>query len=112
MLDCYSHMPLPVKRIVLCGGGAKSALWKTILANILNIELQEVASEQGPGLGGAILAMVGADEYTSVNEAAEKIVEIAEIVEPEKELTALYEDRYNKYRQIYPALKNVFGNLR
>lgn len=110
--EVAKNLGINITESCLVGGGAKSPLWRKILANVLGIKLNILKTEQGPGLGGAILAMVGADEYTSVNEAAEKIVEIAETVEPEKELTALYEDRYNKYRQIYPALKNVFGNLR
>lgn len=110
--EVAKNLGINITESCLVGGGAKSPLWRRILANVLGIKLNILKTEQGPGLGGAILAMVGAEEYSSVNEAAEKIVEIAETVEPEKELTALYEDRYNKYRQIYPALKNVFGNLR
>ena len=63
-------------------------------------------------MGGVILAMVGAGEYESVEEASRKMLTISETVTPEKELTALYEERYNKFKQIYPALKNVFKTLR
>ncbi len=96
----------------LVGGGAKSPLWRKILANVLGIRLNILKTEQGPGMGAAILAMVGAGEYSSTREAAEKLLCISESVFPDKELTALYENRYNKYKEIYPALKNVFRTLR
>ncbi len=96
----------------LVGGGAKSPLWRKILANVLGIRLNILKTEQGPGMGAAILAMVGAGEYSSTREAAEKLLCISETVHPDKELTALYEDRYKKYKEIYPALKNVFTTLR
>ena len=95
----------------ICGGGAKSPLWKTIMANVLGIELQCVASEQGPGLGGAMLAMVACGEYPSVGAACEKLVSVASTVKPDPELTARYEKRYQQFRKIYPACKDLFAEL-
>jgi len=94
------------------GGGAKSPLWRKILANVLGIKLNILKTEQGPGMGAVILAMVGTGLYPSVNEAVSELTEIAEFIIPDSKLTALYEDRYNKYRQIYPALKGVFKNIK
>lgn len=96
---------------MLCGGGAKSPLWRRIMANVLNVELTLPVSEQGPGMGGAMLAMVCCGEYASVREACEKLVKVSEVVTPEPELTAKYEKRYQAFRQIYPALKGVFPAL-
>ena len=95
----------------ICGGGAKSPLWKTIMSNVLGIELQCVASEQGPGLGGAMLAMVACGEYPSVAAACEKLVSVASTVKPDPELTARYEKRYQQFRKIYPACKELFADL-
>ena len=95
----------------ICGGGAKSPLWKTIMANVLGIELQCVASEQGPGLGGAMLAMVACGEYPSVSAVCEKLVSVASTVKPDPELTARYEKRYQQFRKIYPACKELFAEL-
>lgn len=103
---------LKITESCLVGGGAKSSLWRKIIANVLGIKLNILKTEQGPGMGGAILSMVGAGEYASVNEASSKLLEIAQTVTPDEKLTALYEDRYNKYKEIYPALKNVFKTLR
>ena len=95
----------------LCGGGSKSPLWRTILANVLGIPLELLKTEQGPGYGGAMLAMVGCGAYPSVEAAAERLVEVASVVEPDPALTALYQERYSQYRAIYPALKPVFPRL-
>ena len=96
----------------LCGGGSKSPLWRTIFANVLGIPLELPKTEQGPGYGGAMLAMVGCGRFESVRAAADALVEVAAVVEPEADLTARYEERYRQYRTIYPALKPVFAQLR
>ena len=95
----------------ICGGGAKSPLWKRIFANVLNAELECLESEQGPGMGGAMLAMVAAGEYGSVQEVCDKFVKVASTVKPEPELVAKYEKRYQQYKTIYPALKAVFPEI-
>ena len=95
----------------ICGGGAKSPLWKRIFANVLSAELEVPVSEQGPGMGGAMLAMVACGAYESVQAACEKIVATAEIVKPESELTQLYEQRYQQFRKIYPAVKTLFPEI-
>ena len=95
----------------ICGGGAKSALWKKIMANVLNAELECLESEQGPGMGGAMLAMVAAGEYGSVKEVCDKFVAVASTVKPEPALVAKYEKRYQQFRQIYPACKALFAEF-
>lgn len=99
---------LNIKRSKICGGGAKSKLWKTIIANVLNIEIEEIENEQGPALGGAILAAVGCGEFKNVEEAAEKIVKVKGTVIPQPELVAKYEECYQKFKNIYPTVKELF----
>ncbi len=100
-----------IPRSNICGGGSKSPLWKTMLANILGIPLDMVSTEQGPGYGGAILAMVAAGEFASVQEACSALISVADTVEPDPQLAALYEERYQQFKQIYPACKALFGRL-
>ena len=95
----------------ICGGGAKSPLWKKMIANILNAELQCLESEQGPGMGGAMLAMVACGTYGSVQEACDKLVHVASTVKPEPALVAKYEARYQQFRKIYPAVKQLFPEI-
>ena len=95
----------------ICGGGAKSPLWKKMIAGILNAELECLESEQGPGMGGAMLAMVACGEYETVQAACDKIVHVASIVKPEPELVAKYEKRYQQFKKIYPACKQLFADF-
>ena len=96
----------------ICGGGAKSPLWKKIMANVLGVKLESPACEQGPGMGGAMLAMVACGEYESVQAAVDAIVKTASVLEPDAELTALYEAQYQKFKTIYPAVKGIFPVIR
>ena len=93
------------------GGGAKSPLWKRIFANVLSSELEVPVSEQGPGMGGAMLAMVACGEYDTVKDCCEKLCAVASTVKPEPELVAKYEVRYQQFRKIYPACKHLFAEL-
>lgn len=95
----------------ICGGGSKSPLWRTIFANVLGIPLKMVKTEQGPGYGGAMLAMVGCGQYGSVQAASDALVEVASTIEPDEALTALYEARYQQFREIYPACKTLFSKI-
>ena len=102
---------LDIPRSKLCGGGAKSPLWRTIFANVLGIPLDMVKTEQGPGYGGAMLAMVGCGIFASVQAAADALVELASTTEPDPELSARYEAQYQKFRKIYPAMKSIFPEI-
>ena len=95
----------------ICGGGAKSPLWKRIMANVLNVTLECPVSEQGPGMGGAMLAMVACGAYGSVQEVCDRFVQVASTVDPEPELVAKYEMRYQQFKKIYPACRELFGQL-
>ncbi len=101
---------IQIERTKICGGGAKSPLWKKMIANILNIKVDTLASEEGPALGGAMLAAVANGEYESVAQAAEAIVKVTDTV-PQAELAALYEKRYQTFREIYPKLKETFQEM-
>lgn len=102
-------LSIPVSKI--CGGGSKSPLWRTIFANVLGIPLEMLKTEQGPGYGGAMLAMVGCGQYENVSAAANALVEVVATVEPDAELTARYEERYQQFKKIYPACKELFAQL-
>lgn len=101
-----------IERSNICGGGAKSPLWKKIMSNVLGIPLDILKTEQGPGYGGAVLAAVGCGEYESVEDACKKLVEISDTVYPDAVLSALYEKKYENFKKLYPALKNIFSDIR
>ena len=110
--EVAKSLGIKIERTKICGGGAKSPLWKKMIANILNVKVDVIESEEGPSMGGAMLAAVAAGEYASVEEIADKFVKVVDTVEPEADLVALYEERYQQFKEIYPALKPVFAKLK
>ncbi len=110
-LEVVKSLGIQIERTKICGGGAKSPLWKKIITNVLNIKLDILEAEEGPSLGGAMLAAVACGEYSSVEEACGKIVKTVDTITPDKELAEKYEARYQQYKNIYPACKPLFKKI-
>ncbi len=110
-LEVARKLGLRIERTRICGGGAKSPLWKRMVANIMNVKVEVLEHEEGPALGGAILAAVGCGEFPDVKSAADAIVRVTETIEPEPELAEKYEAAYSRFTKMYPALKDIFGTL-
>lgn len=100
-----------IREATVCGGGAKSPLWRRILANVLNIRVTTLEVEEGPAYGAAILAAVACGEYPSVEKAAAAIVRKQDTVLPEEALVPVYDRQYEIFREAYPALKGLFGRI-
>ena len=109
--EVAKSLGISMERSNICGGGSKSPLWQTIMANVLGIPLDILVTEQGPGYGGAMLAMVACGEYATVREACDALIQVRATVQPDAEITARYEERYQQFRQIYPACKQLFAKL-
>lgn len=95
----------------ICGGGAKSALWRKIIANICNLSIEIPKVEEGASYGASILAMVAAKEYESIQEATKYLVGTIDKVEPTKELVDLYEQKFKVFKKLYPTLKDTFKEM-
>lgn len=102
---------LAIPRSNLCGGGANSPLWRKIMANVLNIPLNLLQTEQGPGYGGAMLAMVACGVCDSVCSAVDALVRVSSTVESDHSLAGRYEARYQQFKEIYPSVKSLFPKL-
>lgn len=109
--EVAKSLGMKIERTKICGGGAKSPLWKRIIANVLNVKVDVLETEEGPSLGGAMLAAVACGEYACVEEAAAKIVKVVDTVEPEPGLAAKYEARYQQFKNIYPACRELFDKI-
>ncbi|MDL2295730.1 xylulokinase [Lachnospiraceae bacterium OttesenSCG-928-E19] len=109
--EIAKKLGIKIERSKISGGGAKSPLWKKIIANVLNIKIDVIESEEGPALGAAILAAVGCQEYPDVKTAADSFVHITDTIEPDEELAAKYEQRYQEFKEIYPSLIDVFNRI-
>lgn len=110
-LEVAKSLGIKIERTKICGGGAKSPLWKKIIANVMNIKVDVLEVEEGPSLGGAMLAAVGCGVYPDVETAGKKLAKVVDTVEPTPELAAKYEERYQKFKELYPAMKPLFKNL-
>lgn len=100
-----------IPRSTICGGGSKSKLWVQMIASIMNFPIDIPLIEEGPGFGGALLAMVAYGHKATVEDAVQSFCGIKSTVDPDPELVELYEERYQKYRKIYPAVKELFKQL-
>lgn len=107
-LEVARSLGLTIERSKICGGGAKSPLWKKMIAAIMNLKLDIIESEEGPGYGGTILAAVGCGEYPDVETACNQLVKVVDTVEPDPELVAKYEERYQEFKKLYPTVKCLF----
>ena len=107
-VDVARALGLEINVSRLCGGGAKSPLWQKILANAIGVELSLPAAEEGPGYGGAMLAMVGCGAYENVSACAAALVREKGRVSIDLALKAAYDEKYRIYKQIYPSLKDLF----
>jgi xylulokinase len=104
----FDQIKVPVERIRLGGGGARSPLWRQIQADVYAHEVETVEAEEGAAYGAAILAGVGAKCWTSVDQACDAIVRTAKRFTPDAATSAQLQRSYQQYRRIYPALKSIF----
>lgn len=109
-LEIVKNMGIAVKSSTVCGGGAKSKIWMKILANVLGIELCMPENEDGPARGAVYLAAVASGVYKDLSDAPE--AKIAQTVNPDPELVALYAEKYENFKKIYPAMKNLFKEIK
>jgi xylulokinase len=105
----FAEMNVPVRNIRLGGGGARSALWRQIQADVYGQEVEIVEAEEGAAYGAAILAGVGAKIWPSVDEACAAIVRLAKRVPANSANVALMKKSYESYRRVYPATRGIFS---
>ena len=110
--DCFAiiqEQGLELEQLRATGGGAKSLLWRQILADVLGVQLVTTTAEEGPAFGAALLAGVASGVYESVPQACEITVRVVDRTDPRPELEDVYAKAYEKYRALYPALKPIFN---
>lgn len=110
--DCFSiirEQGLQIDQMRATGGGAKSPLWRQIIADVLGVELVLTNATEGPAFGAALLAGVASGVYSSVQEACGQTVRVVERTEPRSQVAAAYDSAYETYQALYPALKPIIS---
>lgn len=106
--DCFNLIPGKKEKVLISGGGAKSKLYREIIASMIDTELVQIKQDEGPALGAAILAMVANNEYKTLDDAVAEIIKIDNITKPNKVWVKYYNDRYKIYKELYNANKNIY----
>lgn len=109
--DILNEMGAKVDEMMACGGGGTSSLWRQILADLYECEVKTVSSKEGPALGVAILASVGAGLYESVEEACGKAIKTDKVCAPIEENSNSYKKFYEIYNSLYNSLKDDYKKL-
>ncbi|WP_129597728.1 xylulokinase [Anaerophilus nitritogenes] len=109
--EIMKKMGIEIANVNINGGGAKSRLWCEIIADILNVTVNKLNTNEGPAYGAAILASVGFGMFDTVEDACSKLLKITESIYPSKDKSKLYDKKYEKFRKIYPATKELFKQL-
>jgi len=103
----FNELRVPVERVRLGGGGARSALWRQIQADVFGQSVETVAADEGAAFGAALLAAVGAGAYGTVDAACEALVHAANVTRVNVQAAEQMNDRYRAYRRMYPALRLI-----
>lgn len=113
--DCKEQMTVltdkTFEQIISVGGGAKNKEWLQIQADVFNAKIVCLESEQGPGVGAAMIAALGLGWFQTMQACAEQFVNYREVIEPNPEQVVRYNDIYREYRKIYPATKEICHDL-
>ena len=110
-IEVLRSMGVATSDMAVCGGGAKSALWKGMLADVFGISVKTMASDEGPALGAAILGGCAAGVYASVKEGCDRTVRTGETIAHDARRHAAYMKWYAVYESLYPSLKDAFHAL-
>jgi xylulokinase len=107
----FEEMQVPVTRVRLGGGGARSPLWRQIQADVYDHEVEILEAEEGAAYGAALLAGVGAKFWSSVDEACDAVLHVQQKISPNKKAVNALQVQYANFRRLYPALQPLFTQM-
>lgn len=110
-LGIIESLGAEVEAVRASGGGAKSSLWRSILAGVFRKPIATLQTQEGSAYGAALLAMVGTGEFGSVQEACAQIIAERSRRQPSADLVGAYGESYRLFRELYPALKDLFPRM-
>jgi xylulokinase len=110
-IEILAELKIPISQIRASGGGSRSPLWREIQASIYRKEVVTLAESEGSAFGAALLAGVGYGVYASVQEAVGEIVTVRQTASPVPKTVRLYDELYQVYRRLYPAVRELAHQL-
>jgi xylulokinase len=110
-LEMMKQLGIPLSEIRVTGGGAKSNVWRQIIADVMGMEVLSLTVDEGPAYGAALLAGVGAGLYPSIETACERFIRTKDRILPNPERQQRYNECYDMYRQMYGVLRHSFQRL-
>lgn len=110
-LEIARSFGIKIERVRINGGGAKSKLWCRIVADVMNVKVDKINSDEGPGFGAAILAAVGCEKFASVEEATKQLIQVVNTVDQDIDNVARYDEKYKVFKKLYPALKDIYNEM-
>jgi xylulokinase len=110
-LEIMRGLGVPVEDVRATGGGARSALWRGLQADVYGEPIRRTAADEGPAYGAALLAGVAAGTYADVGEASSVVRLREEVTEPDPERSKVYDEHYEVYRSLYPATSEAMSRL-
>ena len=109
--EILGGLDVRVEQVRATGGGARSALWRELQADVYGVPIHRTSADEGPAHGAALLSGVAAGVYSDVDEACATVRLRAEVAEPDSERTRVYEEHYEIYRSLYPATREAMHRL-
>ena len=107
-MEILKDIHVPIKEVRVIGGGAKSPLWKQVLADMFGLEIQEINTNQGGALGAAILGAVAAGHFKDVAQGCREMIKVTNTVKPNPDKKAYYDEKYQRFIALYAALKDWY----
>jgi xylulokinase len=110
-LTIFDELQVPVRRIRVGGGGARSLLWRQIQADVFGHPVETVQAEEGPAFGAALLAGVGVGIWPTVDDACDTVVQTLDHTDSRPHVAELMNRHYQRYRQVYPAMRSLVSSV-
>ncbi len=110
-LECFKRLGLPIDELRIGEGGAKSALWRSIQADVFGQDVRMMETRDASAIGAAIIVGVGVGVFEDFESACERVIVLGETVRCEADRVAQYEGCYRRYSHLYPSLKDWFHNV-
>jgi xylulokinase len=110
-LEIVASLGARPELVRLSGGGGKSPFWHQLFADVFNLRVATLETQEGSAYGAALLAMVGSKHFADAGEACSATVKEVAVVDPDADQMNFYQKQYAVYRSLYPALKEIFKSI-